>query len=242
MQIIPVIDLKDGFVVSAQQGLRDQYQPIHSYLSASCKIEDVVNGFLSLHPFNTLYIADLNAIMRSGNNRELIDKVISDNNNIEFWIDDGLMIEESSSITDTRYKSIIGSENQYRLNSYHTESIKKNILSLDFFPNIGYKGPVDLIENKALWPKDIIIMSLDHVGNNNGPDFERLLSFLNNYPENNIIAAGGIRNKVDLINLNKIGVNQVLIASALHSGMITADIIKSLEAKKYPVTTGYFWY
>ncbi len=228
MQIIPVIDLKNGHVVSAQRGNRSNYQPIKSALCYSSLLEDVVHDFLSLYPFEKIYIADLNAITQSGNHRQLIDKVVSKYRSVEFWVDNGCKIQAPTVITNQKYRLVIGSENQNNANIHHINTIKNYILSLDFFPTQGYTGPLELMENSNLWPRDIIIMSLDHVGSNNGPDFKRLLNFLEKYPKNNIIAAGGIRNEMDLLQLNKMGVNYALIASALHSGEINNKTIKKL--------------
>lgn len=73
MEIIPVIDLKNGVVVAAQKGKRDNYQPIQSLLCQSSTIESVVEGFLSINAFKIIYIADLDAITKSGNNQQLIN-------------------------------------------------------------------------------------------------------------------------------------------------------------------------
>ncbi len=235
MKIIPVIDLKDGLVVSAQQGNRESYQPINSSLSKSSKIEDVLKVFLSLYPFETIYIADLNAITNSGNNQYLIDKLISNYTNIEFWIDNGIKLEDISAFAGLNYKLIIGSESQNNSSFQHLNQVLNNIiLSLDYFPDQGFKGPDELLENSALWPNNIIIMTLERVGINSGPDFEKLTYFSEKNPSKNIIAAGGIRDEMDLLQLKKLGINHALIASALHSGKLTSQIINNLQTKKCP--------
>jgi phosphoribosylformimino-5-aminoimidazole carboxamide ribotide isomerase len=235
MEIIPVIDIKDGLVVSAQQGQRDTYRPIKSLLCSLSTVESVLNGYLSVHAFSTIYIADLNAITNTGNNYNLINQVITENKDIDFWVDDGKKIQDLSKPDHPTKKSIIGSEYQ-DITAFQDKAqpIKNNILSLDFFPNQGYTGPNELLENSTLWPQDIIIMSLECVGKNTGPDIARLKFFAQKHPDKNFIAAGGVRNEKDLFLLKKIGINYALIASALHSGTITAKEIKNLQAKKYP--------
>ena len=235
MEIIPVIDIKDGLVVSAQQGQRDTYQPIRSTLCSLSTIESVLNGFLSVHAFRTIYIADLNAITNTGNNYNLINQVITENKGIDFWVDDGKKIHELSIPNQTNHKSIIGSEYQ-KITAFQNkvQHITNYILSLDFFPNQGYTGPNELLENSSLWSQNVIIMSLECVGKNAGPDIERLKHFNQKYSDKNFIAAGGVRNEKDLFSLKKIGINHALVASALHSGAITATVIKNLQTKKYP--------
>jgi len=229
MNIIPVIDLKDGHVVIAQQGHRENYKPIKLGLYGSSTIESILAFYLSIYPFKNIYIADLNAITDTGSNKNLIDTIISKNPAIDFWVDSGIKTDELSVITDINYKPIIGSESQ---NLIKKEGMTKNfnnfILSLDFFPNQGYLGPSELINNPKLWPKNIIIMTLDKVGKKQGPDFEKLKLFQQKSPDKNIIAAGGVRHEQDLINLKKIGIHQALVASALHSGEINHQTIKKL--------------
>lgn len=235
MKIIPVIDLKDGIVVSAQQGMRERYQAIDSKLCISSSIFDVIDGFLSVYDFKMLYIADLNAITHTGDNQELIDYVIAENPTIEFWIDNGTILQDLSVAAIGNKKLIIGSESQNIENLKSVEEhLKENILSLDFFPDNGYTGPKELIENPALWPQDLIIMTLDRVGGKRGPDFEKLNYFCCTYPKNNFIAAGGVRDERDLIRLKEIGIYSVLVSSSLHSGKINESVIKKLQTKKYP--------
>jgi phosphoribosylformimino-5-aminoimidazole carboxamide ribotide isomerase len=226
MNIIPVIDIKDGLVVTAKQGQRETYKPISSKLCTSSSIETVVNGFLSIHPFKIIYIADLNAITNTGNNDCVINTIIDKNQHVEFWVDNGKKIQHLSESTDIYYKPVIGSEYQ-NISSYvpFNEYLKDTILSLDFFPEKGYTGPEQLLNDASLWPQNIIIMTLDRVGKNAGPDIEKLKHFCQKYPDKDFIAAGGVRNELDLISLRKIGIKHVLIASALHSGVINAELI-----------------
>jgi len=229
MNIIPVIDLKDNLVVAAQQGSRDNYQPISSNLCQSSNIEDVIESFLSIYPFKNIYIADLNAITDQGNNDGLIISVIRKNPAIEFWVDSGKSHEDLSLITDNNYRPIIGSESQKTTLNYNiTDYGNSPIVSLDFFPSCGYSGPKELLVNPDFWSKDIIVMTLEKVGKNSGPDFEKLTNFCQKHPDKTFIAAGGVRGKEDLIRLKEIGINHALIASALHNGKINKQTIKKL--------------
>ena len=64
LQVIPVIDLLRGQVVRARMGDRASYRPLESPLSPTSDPIDVVRGLLSVYPFPTLYVADLDAIQR----------------------------------------------------------------------------------------------------------------------------------------------------------------------------------
>ncbi len=225
MQIIPVIDLKGGRVVYAQHGNRANYQPINSYLCQSSSIVDVLDAFLSLYDFKTFYIADLDAICQTGNHQKIIADIVKTYPNIEFWIDNGMKFSKLEYPVFKNYQPVIGSESQQS-----TTKIPKSkfILSLDF-KHSKQLGPAELFENNNYWPENIIIMTLARVGSQTGPDFTRLKQYCRQYPKNNFIAAGGIRHVDDLNKLNKIGVKQALLASALHSGTITAENLKILH-------------
>ena len=227
MQIIPVIDLKDGEVVHARLGNRQQYQPIKSSLCKSSDIFDVINAFLALYPFDIIYIADLNALTDNGNHRILLEKVLSHFSNITFWIDAGYH-HPYKLFSQINYLPVIGSESCQDNNLSNIKAINEEfILSLDFSLTQPL-GPKKLFENPEFWPKHIIIMTLGRVGSNTGPEQATLKSYCGNYPEKNFIAAGGIRNIADLLLLKKMGITHALVATALHSGTLLVKNIKKL--------------
>ncbi len=225
MKIIPVIDLKDGVVVHARQGMREQYQPISTDLCQSSDIYKVIEAFLGAYDFDTIYIADLNAITRQGGHESLIADLLTAFPHITFWIDSGYQ----------RFKEypgnlipVLGSE------SYRDETIselkafnKHFILSLDYSKS-GKLGARSLFSGQDLWPDTIIIMTLNRVGSNRGPDLEKLHWFCGQYPNKHFVAAGGIRNADDLQALKRVGIQQALIASALHSGAIRREDLNNL--------------
>ncbi|MFA5923315.1 MAG: HisA/HisF-related TIM barrel protein [Methylococcaceae bacterium] len=225
MKIIPVIDLKDGVVVHAQQGMREQYQPISTDLCQSADIYQVIEAFLGVYDFDTIYIADLNALTHQGDHDLLITDVLTSFPHILFWIDRGYQRFKKY---PGNHLPVLGSE------SYSDETVlelkaynKRFILSLDYSISEAL-GAKSLFSNQDLWPDTIIIMTLNRVGSNQGPDLDKLNWFCRQYPHKHFIAAGGIRNTADLQALKQVGVQQALIASALHSGAITRKDIKNL--------------
>ncbi len=227
MNIIPVIDLKDGKVVHAHMGNRKQYQPVNSMLCQSSDIFDVICSFLTLYPFKHFYIADLNALSGFGEHNSLINKVLRLFNKIHFWVDAGLK-SPIDFFHQENYTPVIGSESCKEQHVDLLKTTKKNfVLSLDFSINKPI-GPKILFENPKYWPKTIIIMALGRVGTNNGPAITQLQHYRNNNPNKFFIAAGGIRNSADLSALTKMGIHSALVATALHSGAITAQDINNL--------------
>jgi phosphoribosylformimino-5-aminoimidazole carboxamide ribotide isomerase len=223
MKIIPVIDLKDGLVVHARQGHREHYQPINTDLCQSADIYHVIQAFLSIYDFDTIYIADLNAITRQGNHDQLISEVLARFPKITFWIDKGYQQYDASLKHPKNYLPVLGSECYRDDNISEIKAFENNfILSLDFSKS-GALGASSVLSDTSLWPDNIIIMTLDRVGSGSGPDLDKLREFCRQYQDKNFIAAGGVRNKQDLIALSGIGIHQALVASALHSGSIGSE-------------------
>jgi len=220
IKIIPVIDLKDGVVVHAHLGLRDQYQPIQSQLCQSAELFKVMSAFLTLADFDCFYIADLNAITGQGNHKALINDLLKAYPQKSFWIDSGYQTIKDYA---DNHLPVLGSECYSEQQLSELKAFEKRfILSLDYGKS-GALGATSLFSDQSLWPKTIIIMTLNRVGSQQGPDLETLSAFCKDYPEQHFVAAGGIRNNEDLLALTHIGIQQALIASALHTG----DIVPS---------------
>jgi phosphoribosylformimino-5-aminoimidazole carboxamide ribotide isomerase len=240
MKLIPVIDLMNGVVVHARQGNRQHYQPIHSDLCKSPDIYRVVKAFLELYDFDVFYIADLNAIARQGSHDVLLKQVLRCFPNITFWIDRGYQRHVPRLKYPGNTLPVLGSESYRDDNLADIKAFDNNfILSLDY--SAGHAlGANRVFSDQEYWPDDIIIMTLELVGSGKGPAIEKLKTFCGQYPAKNFIAAGGIRDKKDVSALHAIGIKQVLLASALHSGKITGADIAALQTKKYPGQPGYF--
>ena len=88
------------------------------------------------------------------------------------------------------------------------------------------------------WPARVIVMTLDRVGSQSGPDLERLRAVKTAAKERAIYAAGGVRGVDDLRSLMNAGITGALVASALHSGQITAADIHALQNKPRQRATG----
>ena len=89
MRVIPVIDLMHGQVVRARMGDRASYRPLESPLSPTSDAVDVVRGLLSVYPFPTLYVADLDAIQSHGDNVQTLRHIRDEFPALQVWIDNG---------------------------------------------------------------------------------------------------------------------------------------------------------
>lgn len=237
MQIIPVIDLKNGHVVHAVRGQRDQYATIDRFskLTQSNTLDEVVTDFLKLFPFQTFYIADLDAICGTGNHSKTIDSICKRLPNVEFWIDAGQQVDTPIDRLDNQ-TIVVGTESQTGEPRQLDDHV---ILSLDFKHGRPCGHP-DWFERCDYWPKRVIAMTLLKVGAQTGPDFELLRQLKETHPQNQIVAAGGVRDGNDLSALSGFGIHAALVATALHNGEIDNTFLQKLQAKKYPGKPGYF--
>ena len=233
MQIIPVIDLYKGLVVHAVSGDRNNYKAINSKICSSADPFDVVESYLNLFNFKSIYIADLDALEQQGNNSEVVKSICNTFSNVEIWLDCGISIEKyllqepydnlrlilSSESIDTS-STFITILDQYSEHCF--------ILSLDYKAN-ELLGTDDLFNIKKYWPKDVVVLNLNNVGVNQGFKYPSQLkqhNLINNF---NVYCGGGIRNADDINKLSSIGFSGVLISTALHSQTISGEEILSFN-------------
>ncbi len=216
MLIIPVVDLMDGVVVRATAGRRDAYRPLISPLAASSAPCDIVAGFLRLHRFTVVYVADLDAILGRGDNMSAARRLADKFPEIAFWLDSGAR----SAAPESPFETIIGSETMSREASPPDLSAQTRvILSLDFQSG-NLLGPQRLAASPHLWPARVIVMTLERIGLGDGPDFATLAAIKARAGGRELFAAGGVRGAEDLAALARRGVAGALIASALHDGRL----------------------
>ena len=237
MQVIPVIDLKNGQIVHAKQGQRHAYQPINSKLSTNSDLFSMVESLLKLYPFQTIYIADIDAITNTGNHFEQIELLSGLYPQINWWVDAGIRNVNARLLyaPQANIRAVFGSENIHSLQDYRAVSYayeSRHVLSLDKLNNAEL-GAAELHNTGLYWPDDAICMTLNNVGSDVGPDIGRLLSLqqlnLTRKKPARLYAAGGVRNIEDCWQLKQMGITGVLIATALHNGSINTNDLQTLQ-------------
>jgi len=230
MDVIPVLDLKGGNVVRARMGRRDEYWPIATPLSPTSDPVDVARGLLALHPFPVVYVADLDAITRQGDNRAALWRLKAAFPHLTLWVDNGVADRAAAAEWLARGLGdlVLGSEAQASEDLVrHFATGSRVILSLDFRDR-AFEGPPALLATPGVWPTRVIVMTLTRVGSGAGPDLERLRLIQDAAPDRHIYAAGGVRDAADLRALKASGIAGTLVASCLHDGRVRADDIAHL--------------
>jgi phosphoribosylformimino-5-aminoimidazole carboxamide ribotide isomerase len=230
MEVIPVLDLKGGVVVHARMGMRSEYRPIDTPLSPSSKPTDVARGLLSIYPFTSFYIADLDAIERRGDNNAALMELKRAFPNLVFWVDNGVdHLDSAKRWFDVGIGClVIGSETQKNGELIrHFQHDERVVLSLDFRGD-AFIGPAALLDDTGAWPADIIVMTLARVGGAVGPDMERLAVIKAKGSGKRVYAAGGVRGADDLAALARARIAGALVATCLHNGALTGAQIARL--------------
>jgi phosphoribosylformimino-5-aminoimidazole carboxamide ribotide isomerase len=229
MKLIPVIDLMNGIAVTAKRGQRHTYQPSSTPLCLSSNPRAVLSALLRIYPFDTIYIADLDAIRGNGSNIDVIEKLRSDHRNLVFWVDNGLTdLVKLNRIA----RPVIGTESLITLEqlTHLLTSLTSPLLSLDYIDDL-FKGPHGLVEQPTLWPDEVIIMTLSRVGSATGVDLAKLQQIKQKTDSScRLYAAGGVRDQQDLERLKQLGISGVLLSTSLHQGSIGHREITAIVA------------
>ncbi|MCH2210169.1 MAG: HisA/HisF-related TIM barrel protein [Fuerstiella sp.] len=235
MQMIPVLDLLNGITVQAVAGRRKEYRPIRSCLTNSTDPCVVLRQLDQVCKSENAYIADLDAILNKQPNRCTLAEL--SRLNLNLMVDAGIQsCEEAEDLLDLGIRNVIvGLESLPDLDTacklirhFGPEPL---ILSLDLKAGVPLTRdeswvqmePLKVLENLAeagfrRW----IVLDLAGVGKSQGvPTAELCRQVRGLRPNDEIITGGGVRSINDLVQLHTIGIDGVLVASALHTGALT---------------------
>ncbi len=240
MQIIPVLDILDGRVVRGVSGRREQYRPVESRLSSGSTPLQIARGFRDHLGLSRLYVADLDGIMHGRPNCAAWEELADDG--FELLIDRGLR-----AVADA--VEVYESGGAAAVVALETSPPRQLIaeLCVDYGPprvifSLDLKqgrplGTLDewrnprpfeiAVEAVALGIEQMIVLDLAWVGTGEGLATEQLCRRLRDrFCQLQIITGGGIRGPGDLPAAKALGVEGLLIASALHDGRIDRAAIE----------------
>jgi phosphoribosylformimino-5-aminoimidazole carboxamide ribotide isomerase len=222
LQIIPVIDLLNGRAVHARAGQRDRYAPVSSPLCPDGDPLRLAEAYLGLFPFPTLYVADLDAILGRGSNRAVLTALRDRWPDCTLWVDAGVL---SRSLDLPGARPVFGSESGGIADGPREP---QPVLSLDFSA-AGFIGDAGLLERPDSWPTDVVVMTLARVGMRAGPDLETASRVRRVAGDHRLYLGGGVRSAGDLERACAIGMDGALVATALHEGVLSPDVIAALQ-------------
>jgi len=230
MKVIPVLDIKNGLVVRGIGGRRDEYRPIVSNLTSSCRPVDVARAFRDQLDLAEIYLADLDAIAGASPAWNIFAEIQA--LGCRLWIDAGVrQIADAVELSQHGIRDIvIGLETltapEVLRAACREPDPEQIIFSLDLRDNrplgelTNWKElDIFAIAAEAIrhGVRRLIILDLARVGTGQGAGTETICRRLaDDYPDIEITAGGGIRDVEDLRRLADCRVTSVLVASALH--------------------------
>lgn len=219
MDLIPVIDLQAGRVVRAVRGERATYLPLVSPLAPDGDAVALARAMCERAASRRLYIADLDAITQGRPQWPAIDALLAALPELELWLDAGFADPETAATACTRWTGRITPV-------YGSESLRARTLPADAVLSLDLRhgaplDPAGWWQRPEHWPRTLIVMTLDAVGADSGPDFATLRSVRERAPAGtHLVGAGGVRDAHDLAAAAMVGADAWLVASALHAGRV----------------------
>lgn len=212
-----------GRVVRAVRGDRRSYQPVVSSLCAGSDPVTVAQALCGHTAASVLYLADLDALQGGAVQVEVLRALIAALPGVRIWLDGGFAgVRAVQALMAT-----LGPQVAVRIDPvYASESLqdvtalgRHAILSLD--RRDGQRlDPAGCWDQPALWPARVIVMTLERVGADAGPDLDTLAEVQRRSPAARLIGAGGVRDANDLLAARRAGAVAWLVASALHDGRL----------------------
>lgn len=198
-----------GKVVRAVGGRRDSYRPLACGLCGDAEPATVLSALQRLHPFQVLYVADLDAIEGTGDHADILAR-LRDLWPGELWLDAGPCPQVAG------VRPVIGSETLITVESLRERLAwyRGAVLSLDFRGG-RLLGPAALLQAPQVWPERVIVMSLDRVGSAAGPDLAMLRRLRRLAPDRRFWLAGGVRHASDVARAGSAGAAGVILSGAL---------------------------
>jgi phosphoribosylformimino-5-aminoimidazole carboxamide ribotide isomerase len=234
LRILPVLDLMEGRVVRGVAGLREQYRPIESVLTEGSDPLRIAQAIRSRLGISTLYLADLDAILRRSPNVDILQS-LSDAG-FTTTVDAGLRRgEDASAIFAAGVQQVVagletlaGPTELLRLVDRWGPS--RIVFSLDLRDGrpLGDAAPWQRADPFAIAGEaieagctELIVLDIARVGTAAGvPTLPLCTEIRRAYPRVTLFTGGGIRGIEELRRLDRSIIDGVLIASALHNGSI----------------------
>lgn len=228
MKLIPVVDLMRGQVVRAVRGDRQSYRPVVSTLFEGSEPLTAARALLDHCATRELYIADLDALTGGVPQTAVLRGLLEALPALELWLDAGFAdaaaaqaLQAALGPAAARVQPVFASESLRSAEALRAcfEDRERGVLSLDRRgeQRLDAAGAWD---TPALWPARVIVMTLERVGADAGPDLDTLRALRARSPATRFVGAGGVRHAADLAAAAAAGAEAWLVASALHDGRL----------------------
>ena len=251
MQIIPVLDLAGGVAVHAQAGDRTRYAPLTSDLVPDRSGDPValLRAFHAVLGVHECYVADLDAIQGGALQRTLLRQLAEFHTGFagELLVDAGTNHPGGA----LEVLSCGASEVVVGLETLHAFADLARIvdvvgptrlvfsLDLKLGAPILHPGMQDAsgavpdalslaTQATAAGVTTLLLLDLGRVGTGCGVDLGLIEALRRRFPRVRLLAGGGVLTRKDLERMRDAGCDGALVASAIHTGRVSASDLAQL--------------
>lgn len=230
-----MIDLRHGQVVHAVRGQRASYRPVRSQRCEGSDPVEVARALVRHVAATELYVADLDALQGGEVQLDVLQALIAALPGLRLWLDGGwsgpaalqAFWQRLDATTAAALDPVLASEalqDEAALRACLAPGQPwsgRALLSLDRRDGRPL-DPAGCWQRPELWPARLVVMTLERVGADLGPDLDTLAEVRRRAPQATLIGAGGLRGPHDLQAAAQAGARAWLVASALHDGRLPA--------------------
>ncbi len=238
MVVIPVLDLSGQKAVRARGGKRSEYRPLEPVSSP----EHLARWFAQHWGFRHLYVADLDAIEQGRRHWDLYRRLGQFTQ--QLWLDLG--IRHAAEVRQAGEELAGADCSVFLILALETLQGPQELEALEPWPRGELVFSLDLKDGRPLgqerWPQNaarivelvaksglewVILLDLVDVGQGDGVSTLKLWQELKSQePKLRWVLGGGVRGLEDLKHLEQQGVQAVLVASALHQGLLNPQQLR----------------
>ena len=254
MEIIPVLDLVRGVAVWAQAGDRARYEPVASALVPSAVGDPValLQAYRGRLGARSCYIADLDAIQGGAVQRAMLRELAE----LETGFAGAIMVDAGAHSPESTFEVlacgasqvVVGLETLRAFTDLaeivRIVGVGRVVFSVDLrlgspvlhgaMQDAGGSQPdaLSLAEQAvAAGVGSLLVLDLARIGTGCGTDLGLIEGLRKRFPSLRLFAGGGVLARRDLDRMRDAGCDGALVASAIHSGAITAADLAELAVE-----------
>jgi phosphoribosylformimino-5-aminoimidazole carboxamide ribotide isomerase len=254
MDIIPVLDLSHGVAVWAQAGNRAHYEPVASSLVPDGAGDAVVllRAFRRRLGATSCYVADLDAIQGGAIQRAMLRELAQ----LETGFAGAIMVDAGAHSPESTFEVlacgasqvVIGLETlraftdlaaivrivgEHRVLFSVDLRMGRPMLHAEMREAAGAAPDAVSVASQAVdaGVGSLVVLDLARIGTGRGTDLELIESLRRRFPSVRLLAGGGVLARQDLERMRDAGCDGALVASAVHTGTITAADLADLAAE-----------
>lgn len=234
-----MLDVRNGVAVHAKAGTRREYRPLSTPLTGGPDPLSIANTIRSWFGLTRFYLADLDAIERTGSNLPVV-AALSRDSQVRLMVDAG-----SAGVAAVRRvldagaaTAVVGSETLQDVSALEEMLAAVPASRLAFSLDVKDGGVLSrCAELRGAAPAQVaarvagtgmptvIVLMLSRVGTGSGLDVPLLQAIRDAAPSAALLAGGGIRGIEDLAALEALGYCGALVGTALTSGSLTPEVL-----------------